>query len=665
MQLQRILIVLVLAMLCVNLSSADAQDEVSLFATILDQRAAANGLSSGDGNISATERSISTALIDEITGFDELVTSFEAESADNSAWLESAETTVQNFNEQITLDPRAEAVSAAVDQYVVDTEPIIEQAPLDPRAEAVVHAVSQYVGDPVIDPRGEAVSHAVDQYVVDENGGVDPRAEAISWAVEQYGKDRLDPRAEALSHAVAQYVVDNDADSYEDRQRVTDTVRESASEYVNQSNVRRPGITKRHVNHLIQFMVPNAMLPINGYWRILPFSMNTSGDCVDTYGDNDGPPTNGSEQDPGSPLCGYAEAGELPFIVWNDIHPYLPGSSSIYSQLPYEEIVVTSDRSGASTGSLLITTTTEYEVVAPDRIIVHLLIQEEGGCSMTAEYVIELVTPDESVCPALSAVSTPEPTPVPPEVVEGPYTIGMPFYTDEAQCTDANTAPELSGELRLLEQADGSVIIDYGAGTQLVYGGDGFYQFDTGMDAAVRQLVTLVLFEDGSGGNVSWSNNAKDGNICYVSHDLTLPGFEGDEPVSTPTPDDDPNSGSNNEIPPAPPLTAGNYTVTWSAFPGLDCAPELEEMLPKFAEATLAANGTAYTLTAGGTTYGLTQDSGQYFFMAFADDNSGVTLTVYDGALAMLPEGHWGGTYTYFSADAAMCVNQLDFAPVS
>lgn len=664
MRLQKAFIVFFLALFSLSgIGVIVAQDEVSTLATFLDQRAAANGLSSGDGSISATERSVSAALIDEITGFNELITDFEAESATNSAWVESAEAAVQNYNETITRDPRAEAISAAVDQYVVETEPIIEQAPIDPRAEAISAAVAQYGNEPVIDPRGQAISDAVAQYGV-EDGVVDPRAEAISRAVEQYGQQILDPRAEAISRAVEQYVVDNDASTYEDRQRVTDTVRESASEYVNQSNVRRPGITKRHVNHLIQFMVPNAMLPINGYWRILPFSMITSGDCIDTYGDNDGPPVSGGDEDPGQPLCGYAEAGELPFIVWNDIHPYLPGSSSIYSQLPYEQIVVTTDRSGASTGSLLVTTTTEYEVVAPDRILVHLLIQEEGGCSMTADYVIELVTPDESVCPAISAVSTPEPTPEPPEVVEGPYTVGMPFYTDETQCTDANTPPKLGSEVRLLEQEDGSILIDFGTGTQLVYGGDGFYQFDTGMEAAVRQLVTLVLFDDGSGGSISWSNNAKDGNICYVSNDLTLPGFEAEEPVSTPAPGDD-DSGENSEIPPAPPLAAGSYTVTWSAFPGLDCAAGLEEMLPKFPEATIATNGTGYTLTAGGMTYELTEANGQYMFIAFEDDNSGITLTVYDGALAMLPEGHWGGTYTYFSPDAEMCINQLDFAPVS
>jgi hypothetical protein len=517
--------------------------------------------------------------------------------------------------------------------------------------------VAQYGNDPVIDPNGQAISDGYDT-------SMDPRAEAISRAVEQYGQQILDPRAEAISHAVAQYVADNGGDSHETQQRVTNSVREGASEYIDQAGVKRPGITKRHVNRMIQIMVPNAMLPINGYWRILPFSVTTSGNCIDTYGDNDGPPVNGGDDDPGQPLCGYAEAGELPFIVWNgNLLPYLPGSSSIYSEMPLEQVVVTHDRGGASTGSLLVTTTTEYEVVAPDRIQVHLLIQEEGGCSMSADYIIELVTADESVCPPMSSVSTPEPTPEPPEVVEGPYTVGLPFYTDEAQCNDVNTPPQLGDELRLLEQPDGSIIIDYGTGTQQVYGGNGYYEFDTGMSVSMRQLVTLVLFDDGSGGSVAFSNNAKDGNICYISHDLSLPGFEPDEPVSTPVPDD-PSSGTSGDIPPAPALTTGNYTVTWSAFPGLECSSALDAMLPKFTEATITANGAGYTLTAGGVTYDLTETSGQYMSIVFEPDNSGVTLSMYDGALAALPAGHWGGSYTYFAADSSMCMNQLDFTPV-
>jgi predicted flavoprotein YhiN len=58
----------------------------------------------------------------------------------------------------------------------------------------------------VVDPRAEAISKAVEQYVVDPApSGVDPRAEAISHAVEQYGKEVMDPRAQIISDAVDQY----------------------------------------------------------------------------------------------------------------------------------------------------------------------------------------------------------------------------------------------------------------------------------------------------------------------------------------------------------------------------------------------------------------------------------------------------------------------------
>ena len=54
------------------------------------------------------------------------------------------------------------------------------------------------------DPRAEAISWAVEQY--GKQNPTDPRAEAISKAVEQYGKDiPIDPRADAISRAVEQY----------------------------------------------------------------------------------------------------------------------------------------------------------------------------------------------------------------------------------------------------------------------------------------------------------------------------------------------------------------------------------------------------------------------------------------------------------------------------
>lgn len=59
---------------------------------------------------------------------------------------------------------------------------------------------------PPIDPRADAISRAVAQYVVDNPTPIDPRADAIRRAVEQYGKNMYDdPRAQIISDAVAQY----------------------------------------------------------------------------------------------------------------------------------------------------------------------------------------------------------------------------------------------------------------------------------------------------------------------------------------------------------------------------------------------------------------------------------------------------------------------------
>ncbi|HEX8120726.1 MAG TPA: hypothetical protein VF549_05590 [Solirubrobacteraceae bacterium] len=57
-----------------------------------------------------------------------------------------------------------------------------------------------------MDPRAEAISAAVAQYARDNPTPVDPRAEAVSHAVEEYGKHMYDdPRAQIISDAVAQY----------------------------------------------------------------------------------------------------------------------------------------------------------------------------------------------------------------------------------------------------------------------------------------------------------------------------------------------------------------------------------------------------------------------------------------------------------------------------
>jgi hypothetical protein len=248
-------------------------------------------------------------------------------------------------------------------------------------------------------------------------------------------------------------------------------------------------------------------------------------------------------------------------------------------------------------------------------------------------------------------------------VDEGPYQVGLPIFNDETQCTEKNTPPDFD-EVRLIEQDDKSVVVDYGTGKQTLYfSGNGLYEFDTGMSAAMRQDISLYLNSDGSGGNLSWSNNAKDGNICFVSRDLTLPG-SASEVNPTPVPSDsgstdsgstgDSSSGDTSSAG----LTVGDYTVTWTDYPGLACPAALQDKLPKFTEATIAANGAEYTLEAGGTSYALPLMGSNYSYIVFNDDNSGVVI-----ALANGDGGHVIGSYSYFGADGTPCMNQLDFVP--
>lgn len=673
MRFKRVLIVgLALALACLlsgGFAGVIAQGDTSSLATLIDQRAAANSLPSGDQKISPAEQAIASAISDDVSSFDQSIQNFEQASPANSTWVNSAEQAVQQFNQSVSSDPTAQAISDAVAQYGQTIQTVQAQAPGDPSAQAISDAIEQYGNEPVIDPRGQAISDAVAQYGNNSSSVVDPRAQAISDAVAQYGKQATDPRAQAIADAVAQYGQEiaqtqgKDSLSAADQQRVTETVRESADQYIDQAGVKRPGITKRHINHLVQIMVPNAMLPINGYWHVVPYSMTTSGHCINTYGDNGG--MGGTDnQDQGQPLCGYAKEGVLPFIVWQETDiPYLPGSSSIYSQMPREDFQLVRTSGGASTGTVKTTTTMEYEVVAPDEIHVHLLIQEDGGCSMSADYTIKLVTADESVCPPLENVSTPEPmTPEPPVIVqEGPYRVGLPIINDKTQCTATNTPPEFD-TVRLIQQDDQSIVVDYGTGKQtLFFEGNGIYEFDTGMDAAIRQDVTLTLKTDGSG-TLTWSNNAKDGNICFESRNLTLPGSASSD--LTPTPAPEISSGtetSGSETSASAGSIAGDYTVTWTDYPGMACPADLQDKLPKFPEATITGSASAYILSGGGTDYPLTLAGANYTYTNFAADNSATIIALVGGQ----SNGHLVGSYTFASADGATCMSQIDFAPKS
>lgn len=571
---------------------------VTSLASAIDQRAAANGLPSGDGQISAGEQAVASGIVDEVNSFDSEVAEFEASSPEAEAWTEAVDQRVGAFQQEVgeaaaapMRDPRAEAISGAVEQYGKDIQELRDSAPRDPRAEAISGAVAQYGLEPVRPaPR-------------------DPRAEIVSWAVEQYGKEVAQSQGQSTL-------------SQTDRGRVGRTVRQGASDYIDGSRVKRKNIIRQRINRLIEIAVPSQMLPINGYWRATPFAMSYSGQCKALHGDNDGPSGN-PEDDPGQPLCGYENLGALPFIVWNgETQPYLEGTDSIYSQAPDIRLEMQTDANGATIGSTRVEFIREYQVVAPDRIKVRIAMIEEGGCSATGEYYLELVTADESVCAADQQPSTPEPEETPPPPAEGPYRVVALSINDEDQCKDVNTPPALD-EFRLLGQPDGSLVIDYGMGTKQVFQrGSNYYEFDSGMSSAVREHLSISVQPEGTG-LLSWSMNDRNGNICSTFRDFALPGMEPDVPAtSTPAPDE-PNTGSTttgsaSDANQMLPIADGRYKVEWTVLEAI-CPVAMQPLAPSFTEITISHLDAA-TLVGdyGAGTYTFTDMTGGNFFVVMS-----------------------------------------------
>lgn len=679
-----------------------AQNSVSL-ANLLDTHAAANGLPTGNGVVDAPEQTLASALINDITSYDQALSSLAQASPEDSAWAANFEQNVQQYDQRMaaagsSFDARAEVISDAVAQFGEELENTVLYGPLDPRAQALSDAVAQYGNDtpaqPPMDPRAQALSEAVAQYgaYVDSLAAerpLDPRAQALSDAVAQYSAyvDRLnaDPRARALSDAIDEYAayverLKNGTLTDEDRQRMENSVQDSAEEYIDQSDVQNKEAVKRRINRLVQFEIPSQSLPINGYWRVRPFAMHSAGECDDN-GDNGGMAPEDVERDPGQPLCGYALEGMLPFIVWQGSdHPYLPGTGSIYSRATESYTSALRDSNGATIGSMRRSTTTEYRVVAPDLIQVHLLIQDSTGCTRSATYMLELVTADESVCPAMVSIpvstpapvstpvatpeaGTPEPTEEPQQVMRGLYRISSREEMVPEECTDTNTPPEFD-ELQIERQPDGNVQMIYGAAagttTQILYAdGDNTYVYDTGFRAEQQFNINLSFDETGLG-SLLWSVRTSEGQNCFVIIEMTPPGYVAPEPTATASTN---TSGDMGEIDlsdiemPAP--VEGTFTVTWSPIPGLDCDPALRDLAPSFTQATVTASGSSYVVEGGDQTYELTDFSGMYSYMQFNDDGSGEVL----GVSSLTDDGGMILGYNTYTASGAMCILQATFTP--
>ena len=554
--------------------------------------------------IESIRQDISREIANEISSVVEQIGELDGTNAVGRAWLGEVEEAA-SANTPQTAREQWDSYRQRGNPQTED-RPVLPQQPegIDGEINDVVTRVSDSVRDIFRSEAGELPQY---QYT-----GQRP-ATGLQALAERYGRE--------VNRLNAEFAWDE-----QQRRQFAEAIADGASAYIDERIQRYRNVTKRVVRRFVQMMTASQELPISGYWRVEgEVEYTRSGNCA-VYlcdGCGGGVIPQPEEEDPGEPLCGFDATP--PFLVWRGMeHPYLEGTSSIYSAATQVEIQIARNGNGATLGNVRTEHTTEYEVVAPDRIVVRDVFREIGGCSMSAEYVLVLVRPDETVCnitelPDLDATSEPIVTPPPGEA--RPFRVGQPFYTDETQC-DATTTPPTLEEITLTAQDDGSIVLGYGAEELTLYQqGQNYYEFNTGTGVALRQIVSLVLFEDGASGSLSWSNwETASGKNCYASLDVYLPGAEPD-PISTPAPDVNVDPTPEGDISqPVGALSAGRYVAEWMELPGL-CHADLEASAPHFDETIITVidpltvrmefNGETVTLENGaeGMFFALTMSS--------------------------------------------------------
>lgn len=671
----RILFVLTTLFLAANLVTA--QDQTDLAAGI-DQQAAAGGLPAGDGIISPAEQGLSAALHQEITAFSASIAAFEQSSPENATWMDSLEQGVSDYNQYTlssasTSEPLAQtltAVSNNLNSLMADLE---TQAAGDAAAQSILASVSDTdANEPLSaaasDAYAEQIMNTVMEHHRQQNAEQAAQAQEIMDAFNEYNRQRnaeAAAQAKAIQDAFNEYVRENaqkqgrDTLSTSDQSTMVQSVIDAIDDYLNQSDVKRKETVKRRIKRMIDIMVPSHNLPINGYWRPLPYTTSISGTCINLNGNNDGPGTSGvPNENPGEPLCGYAPQGQTPYITWTDgSHPYLPGTSSMYGQSPQETFETVQNGQGQTTGSVKVTTFTEYEVISPTQIRVHMFRQEAGGCTQNAHFMLELVTPDDSVCPIAEAVATPEPTPTEPPPVQGTFKVGLPLINDETQCDETNTPPQ-PDEVIVVEQNDHAVTLDYGTGTQVLYpSGKDYYEYSSGRSSNVRHTISLSVSKDRTNGFLSWSiSNLDTGKLCSYGNELMIPASESTpeptaQPVEAETPDD-PSAFAFK-------LNTGTYSGSRDAIPGLDCPDAVQSQIPALEQVVIRADGDGFTLASDGMDFPMAYVEGQYMYSTINADNS----MVYLGIFGQPSDGHLSGMYSLALPEGQTCAYLLEFVP--
>jgi hypothetical protein len=226
--------------------------------------------------------------------------------------------------------------------------------------------------------------------------------------------------------------------------------------------------------------------------------------------------------------------------------------------------------------------------------------------------------------------SPPEPTPVPGE----PKTmrVAQQFILDEDACDETTSPPDFDS-ITFTPNADGSLLLDYGSGTFTLYSDDnGYYEYNTGNNAAVRLNVALVLYSGGTEGSISWSSQADYGKPnCFVTRDLVLPGAEPPlistpDAAATASPAEDNPQNDSSDLQ----LLPGLYEAAWIELPGLCADAALGEIAPHFAEVRVSLPDAASALVDSTTWQSLLNMAapGTYFAIAMDEElNSSTSLS--------------------------------------
>lgn len=625
-------------------AASDYRQEINTLAMAIDSRATTNGLPSGDGVISPAEYAISEVIWNDINSFNTDLEAFEQANTLNATSANTLETTMTSYYEQV-------ATPTARPDAELTMKTTLDQLAQDITNEVILEQITQELTNEMIEYRTwQEIVAATDQYF-NETPPTDPQS--LNQLTEEISNELyMEQLVEEITNEVTnqqiwQEMIDAANEYFAENapataDKVGQTVKDGTSDYIkNDPKIKRKNINRKRAENRIEFYVPSQMLPINGRWKVQPYRTNVIGDCFDTDAWAQGEGGGSDEEELGDPLCGYENPGGLPFITWQaEIHMYLPGTSSIYSDLPRTGYQATrSQANGPMDSSRKYVTTVEYEVVAPDRIRVHYLAQFEGGCAIEATYDIVLVKADESVCPAqntydpsqgntepgaINPVKDDDELPIEePPVFEGPYTVGMPIGT-APQCE----FPAMS-EVRLLDQGNGALVMDYGTGQKTLYRDSVGYTYDSGFGPTGWENLSLFFNSNGNG-YLTWNKTDATGQMCSVSQDLYLPG---QVPADTPTQPTDSTSSTDSGTVAGGTLADGAYAVEWSIMEAT-CPADLQAVMPTFANVTVSFNDKTVVLSydGGEITLDDMMGLGTYMFMDMtANPMLNVSLTNVSG----------------------------------